>query len=76
MFVGVCGGIAKYFDVDPTLVRVLFVIFGLAVGSGLLAYIVLAIIMPLEPADYVAPPATTPEPPTSDDDETEEDETE
>jgi phage shock protein C len=68
MFAGVCGGIAKYFDVDPTLVRVFFVIFGLAVGSGLLAYIVLAIIMPLEPVDYVAP---SPEPEASDDDEAE-----
>lgn len=43
---GVCSGIANYFDLDPTIVRVLFVLFALLVGSGILAYLVLAIIMP------------------------------
>lgn len=50
MIAGVCGGLAKYFGVDPTLVRLIFallVFFG--VGSGLVLYIVLALIMPLEP---------------------------
>lgn len=42
---GVCGGIAEYFDIDPVLVRALFLI-GLFMGAGLLAYIILAIIMP------------------------------
>jgi phage shock protein C len=49
MVAGVCGGIAQYFDVDPTLVRLAFVAFTLAGGSGVLAYVILAIIMPLEP---------------------------
>ena len=44
---GVCGGIAEYFNLDPTLVRVLFVILGFS-GSGLLAYIIAAILMPEE----------------------------
>lgn len=45
---GVCGGIANYFDVDPTVVRLIWVIFTLAGGSGLIAYIIAAIIMPDE----------------------------
>jgi phage shock protein PspC (stress-responsive transcriptional regulator) len=43
---GVCSGLANYFDVDPTLVRALFLIAFLMVGTGGLAYIILAIIMP------------------------------
>ncbi|NCF69282.1 MAG: PspC domain-containing protein [Anaerolineaceae bacterium] len=46
---GVCGGIAEYFNVDSTLVRVLFVLFGFAVGGGILIYIILWIIMPEAP---------------------------
>ena len=46
---GVCGGIANYFDVDPTIIRLAWVIFTLAGGSGLLAYIIAAIIMPQDP---------------------------
>jgi phage shock protein PspC (stress-responsive transcriptional regulator) len=49
---GVCGGIAEYFDVDGTLIRVLFILFGFAVGGGFLIYIILWIIMP-EAADDV-----------------------
>lgn len=45
---GVCGGIANYFDVDPTVIRLILVIFTLAGGSGLIAYIIAAIIMPDE----------------------------
>lgn len=46
---GVCGGIAEYFDTDPTLIRLAWVIFSLAGGCGILAYIIAAIIMPNEP---------------------------
>ena len=42
---GVCGGIANYFDVDPTVIRLIWVIFTLVGGSGLIAYIIAAIIM-------------------------------
>ena len=45
---GVCGGIANYFDVDPTVIRLIWVIFTLAGGSGLIAYNIAAIIMPDE----------------------------
>ena len=43
---GVCGGIAEYFNMDPTLVRLLWVLFTLAGGAGLLCYIIAAIVMP------------------------------
>lgn len=46
---GVCGGIANYFDIDPTLVRVAWVLFSLAYGSGIIAYIIFALVMPEEP---------------------------
>lgn len=43
---GVCGGFADYFDVDPTLIRVLWLIALFFFGTGLLAYFVCAIVMP------------------------------
>lgn len=46
---GVCGGLAEYFGVDPTLVRLVFVLLALAGGAGILLYIVLWIIMPRRP---------------------------
>ena len=49
MVAGVCGGIAAYFDIDPTLVRLIWVLFCVAGGSGLLAYIIAAIIIPQDP---------------------------
>ncbi len=45
---GVCGGIAEYFDVDPTLVRVIWIIFSLVYGCGILAYLICALCMPKE----------------------------
>lgn len=43
---GVCGGIAEYFDIDPTLVRLAWIIFSCCGGGGIVAYIIAAIIMP------------------------------
>ncbi|MBR1970691.1 MAG: PspC domain-containing protein [Clostridia bacterium] len=43
---GVCAGIAEYFEIDPTLVRLAWVAFTLLGGSGVIAYIVAAIVMP------------------------------
>lgn len=43
---GVCGGIAEYFDVDSTIIRLAWVLFTLAGGAGLFAYIIAAIVMP------------------------------
>ena len=49
MLDGVCGGIAEYFNIDPTIVRLGWVIFSLAGGSGVLAYIIALIIIPEKP---------------------------
>ena len=46
MLCGVCGGIAENFDIDPTLVRLGWVLLSFFGGSGILAYIVAAIIIP------------------------------
>ncbi|MCU0497661.1 MAG: PspC domain-containing protein [Anaerolineae bacterium] len=43
---GVCGGLANYFNIDVTIVRLLFIVFALMGGPGLLVYIVLLVIMP------------------------------
>jgi phage shock protein C len=48
MIGGVAGGLAEYFDIDPTIVRIIFVA-GLFMGAGFLAYIVLWIVVPEEP---------------------------
>ena len=48
MLCGVCGGIAEYFNIDPTLVRLAFVLIAMGAGSGILAYIIAAIIIPDE----------------------------
>ncbi|MFO7814526.1 MAG: PspC domain-containing protein [Halanaerobiales bacterium] len=46
---GVCGGIAEYFGIDPTLVRLAFVLFALIEGAGIIAYIIAWIIVPERP---------------------------
>lgn len=46
---GICGGIAEYFGIDPTLVRLGWVVFCAMGGSGFLAYIIAAIIIPSHP---------------------------
>ena len=46
---GVCGGIAEYFNIDPTIVRLAWIIFCLAGGSGVLEYIIAAHVMPEDP---------------------------
>ena len=48
VFAGVCGGIGEYLGVDPTVIRLLAVILG-STGSGVLAYIVAAILIPENP---------------------------
>jgi len=46
---GVCGGVADYLSLDPTIVRVIWVILTLAGGPGLILYIILALVVPEEP---------------------------
>lgn len=48
MIAGVCGGVAEYFNIDPTVVRVIWAILGLS-GGGVLAYIIAALIIPVKP---------------------------
>ncbi len=43
---GVCGGIAEYLNLDPTVVRVVWIMFSAVGGSGILAYIIAALVMP------------------------------
>ena len=49
MLAGICGGIGNYFNTDPTVIRVLFVVAALILGGGLLIYLILWLIIPLEP---------------------------
>lgn len=48
---GVCGGLAAYFNVEPTIVRVIFLLITFMGGPGLLLYIVLALVVPEEDAE-------------------------
>lgn len=58
MFLGICGGLGKYFDVDPTLVRVAFALIAIFSFGGLVVvYFVLAFIIPKEPDNL--PPANS-----------------
>lgn len=43
---GVCGGIVEYFEIDATLVRLAWILFTACAGSGIIAYIIAAIVMP------------------------------
>ena len=61
---GVCGGFAEYFDIDSTLMRLLWLALVFLGGWGLLAYIIAWIVMPQEPAPMAAS-ATTPAPATA-----------
>lgn len=61
---GVCSGLARYFDVDPVIVRVLFVVFFFVGGGALLAYLILWLVIGTEadaPSAPTAPPAPAPE---------------
>ena len=55
---GVCGGLAEYFDLDATLIRVVWLLLLLCAGTGLLAYIVMWIVVPLAPVGMPAQAAT------------------
>ena len=50
--VGVCGGIGEYFDIDATVIRVVFVLAAFILGGGLWIYLILWIIMPLDPGEF------------------------
>jgi len=50
---GVCAGVADYFDMDPTIIRVLWLIAVLCFGTGLLAYLILWIVVPEGPTGVI-----------------------
>jgi len=51
---GVCGGLGDYFNIDPVIVRIIFVVLTFFSGIGLLLYIVLLIVVPREAGEIVA----------------------
>ncbi len=53
MLAGVCGGLGEYFNIDPTIVRLLFVAFALVAGGGLLLYLILWLLIPQAPTAEV-----------------------
>ena len=59
MIGGVAGGLAEYFDIDPTLVRILFIVTLFIGGGGFLAYIIMWIVVPEEPFFFVTPDTST-----------------
>jgi phage shock protein PspC (stress-responsive transcriptional regulator) len=57
MIAGVCGGLAEYLDMDPTLIRLVWVLVALLAGTGILVYLIMWVVMPL---DLPAPPGPPP----------------
>jgi len=51
MIGGVCAGLGEYLNADPTIIRLLFVLLTLAGGSGVLLYVAMWLIVPINPAD-------------------------
>ena len=49
MIAGVCGGLGEYFSVDPVLVRLGFLLLALTTGVGFVAYLIMAVVVPLRP---------------------------
>lgn len=53
MIFGVCGALGEYFNVDPTILRIAFAVAAVAYGTGLLLYLILAIVIPSkDPNEY------------------------
>ena len=50
---GVCAGLAEYFKIDVTIIRLIWVLFVLCAGSGILAYIACALVIPEKPDDII-----------------------
>ena len=58
MLGGVCGGLGKHLDVDPTIIRVIWaVVTLLTIGTGILVYVIAWVLIPEEPADTTLQPA-------------------
>ena len=59
MIGGVCGGLGEYLAIDPTLIRVLFILAAIFGGHGVLLYLILLLLVPIEP-ELTAPIQTPP----------------
>jgi phage shock protein C len=70
---GVCGGLGEFFGIDPTLIRIIFILLLIFGGSGLIIYLVMWLIVPDEPLAAVsqAPKAEAVEPEPSAENESE-----
>jgi phage shock protein C len=55
---GVCGGLGDYFNLDPVIFRIFFILFAFGMGSGVLAYLVLALVIPSKPMASKEPEET------------------
>lgn len=53
MVAGVCSGIAEYFDIDPTLVRLGWLVMVFCAGGGILAYAIAMFVIPAKPSGYI-----------------------
>jgi len=53
MLAGVCAGVAKYLNIDPTVIRVIWAVLSLFAFIGVLAYLVCALIIPEEPSNII-----------------------
>lgn len=51
MIAGVCGGLANYFNIDPTWMRLIFIIFLFLGGSAILVYLIMWLVVPLDPLE-------------------------
>jgi phage shock protein C len=65
---GVCGGLGKYLEIDPTIIRLAFLALLVFGGQGLLLYFILAIVIPEEPMEYTYSTKRKREPETEFDD--------
>jgi len=53
MIAGVCAGLGNYFDIDPTIIRLAWVVFAFMAGGGVIAYIIGMIVIPYGPDGYI-----------------------
>jgi phage shock protein C len=53
MLFGVCGGLGEYLNIDPTVIRLIFILAFLPGGPGLIAYLALALLVPEEPLEEI-----------------------
>ena len=57
---GVCGGLGRYFGMDPVVFRIVWLLLILGMGAGLVAYLIAWLIIPLEPETSAQPEASKP----------------